>query len=233
MSRSALVALACIAPFAFSGPSEGADNALGNMMEMLGAATGGSEGPGGNPVSQFLMRLGNPSGYATDEAAAAGVKLLVKLWEQNGHDRQKAWIAFFQTPEGQRVVRTPGALKLLTEWFDAVTALPSRSQAGSHAPQVHATPGTQPRRDETQPARQDGAWVHGTLTPSFLGPYRPNAYGLGINSDATGRAFVWKPDQGVADPLAQVRPDAYGPGIGMDQYGRPVQAACPGFQANC
>ena len=61
----------------------------------------------------------------------------------------------------------------------------------------------------------------------YLEPYRPNAYGPGINSDAAGRPFVWRtePGQGPADPLANVRPDVFGPGIGMDQYGRPVQPA--------
>ena len=55
---------------------------------------------------------------------------------------------------------------------------------------------------------------------------QPNAYGPGINSDATGRPFTWEPlpGNGPADPFSRVRPNAYGPGIGMDQYGRPVQA---------
>ena len=69
----------------------------------------------------------------------------------------------------------------------------------------------------------------------FLEPYQPNAYGPGINSDATGRPFIWQPEpgQGPADSLSNVTPDAYGPGIGMDQYGRPVQSACPPNQQSC
>ena len=69
----------------------------------------------------------------------------------------------------------------------------------------------------------------------FLEPYQSNAYGPGINSDATGRPFSWQPlpGNGPADPLSDVRPDAYEPGIGMDQYGRPVQPACPEFQQSC
>jgi hypothetical protein len=61
----------------------------------------------------------------------------------------------------------------------------------------------------------------------FIGPYRSNAYGPGINSDATGRPFTWQPALGYngADPVSRVRPDVYGPGVGMDQYGRPVEAA--------
>jgi hypothetical protein len=59
----------------------------------------------------------------------------------------------------------------------------------------------------------------------YLRPYQPNAYGPGINSDASGRPFRWEtsPGDGPADPLSRVNPDGYGPGRGMDQYGRPVQ----------
>src|SRR5664280_1464527 len=73
------------------------------------------------------------------------------------------------------------------------------------------------------------------LAQPLLEPYQPNAYGPGINSDATGRPFILQPSpgNGPADPLSDVRPDAYGPGIGMDQYGRPVQPACPEFQQPC
>ncbi len=57
----------------------------------------------------------------------------------------------------------------------------------------------------------------------LLGPITPNAYGPGIHSDATGRLFQWRTQQGevVRDP---VKPDASGLGVGMDQYGRPVLA---------
>jgi hypothetical protein len=58
-------------------------------------------------------------------AAADGMQLLARLMEQNGYDRQRAWMAFVQNPEGQRIMRVPGALRLLTDWFNAVMALPS------------------------------------------------------------------------------------------------------------
>ena len=69
----------------------------------------------------------------------------------------------------------------------------------------------------------------------FLEPYQSSAYGPGINSDATGRPFVWQPSpgNGPPDPSSDVRPDAYGPGVGMDQYGRAVEPACPQFQQSC
>jgi len=61
---------------------------------------------------------------------------------------------------------------------------------------------------------------------TFLEPITPNAYGPGINSDATGRPFTYQPDfggNGNPDPTLKVTPNAYGPGVGMDQYGRPVR----------
>jgi hypothetical protein len=82
-----------------------------------------------------------------------------------------------------------------------------------------------------------GGLLGGAVGPVFLGPYKPNAYGPGINSDATGRPFIWEP-QGSGpkffDPFLKVKPDVYGPGIGMDQYGRPVRPACPpGWAGPC
>ena len=65
------------------------------------------------------------------------------------------------------------------------------------------------------------------LTPPPQGQIKPNAYGPGVNSDATGRPFKWQP-QGIPkehdDPLLKVKPNVFGPGTGIDQYGRPVQA---------
>lgn len=76
----------------------------------------------------------------------------------------------------------------------------------------------------------------GLLGRGFLGPYTPNAYGPGMNADATARPFIWQPDPGFGqvDPFSRVQPNAYGPGIGMDQYGRPVRPACPpGWTGPC
>lgn len=61
---------------------------------------------------------------------------------------------------------------------------------------------------------------------ALLGPITPNAYGPGLNSDATGRPFMWKPDFG-GPAMGPITPNAYGPGIGMDATGRPVRPACP------
>ena len=77
----------------------------------------------------------------------------------------------------------------------------------------------------------------GLAGSGFLGGYTPNAYGPGLNMDATGRPFMWQPQwggTGFPDPTLQVKPDAYGPGVGMDQYGRPVRPACPpGWAGPC
>lgn len=59
----------------------------------------------------------------------------------------------------------------------------------------------------------------------LLPPITPNAYGPGINNDATGRPFMWKPQfggSGYPDPTIQVQPYGYGLGVPMDQYGRPL-----------
>lgn len=81
-----------------------------------------------------------------------------------------------------------------------------------------------------------GQTLSGLLGRGFLGPHRPNAYGPGMNADATGRPFIWQPDPGFGspDPFGTVKPDAYGLGVGMDQYGRPVRPACPpGWAGPC
>jgi hypothetical protein len=62
---------------------------------------------------------------------------------------------------------------------------------------------------------------------TLLGPGRPDAYGPGINADATGRPFWYVPQFG-GSVLGPVRPNVYGPGIGSDGTGRPVFAV-PGF----
>ncbi len=76
----------------------------------------------------------------------------------------------------------------------------------------------------------------------YLEPIRPNAYGPGVNADATGLPFQWAPrsptpwqPQGVPtgpDPTLQVKPNAYGLGVHADQYGRIVRPVCP-FGQGC
>ncbi len=57
----------------------------------------------------------------------------------------------------------------------------------------------------------------------------PNAYGPGIDMDATGAPIIWEvyqPNSRVRERIAPnipVQPDAYGLGVGMDVYGRPVK----------
>lgn len=188
-------------------------------------------GQGDSLLNQMAAGQGNQwaQKQVASAAAADGMQLFVRLLEQNGHDRQRAWMAFYQTPEGQRVARTPGALKLLTDWLNSVVTLPSGQQDSYPAQKLPSTGPQQSIGANTQPANQLGA------NGSFLGPYRSNAYGPGLNSDATGRPFIWQPEpgQGPPDPFATVRPNAYGPGIGMDQFGRPVQPACPPSQQFC
>ncbi len=65
---------------------------------------------------------------------------------------------------------------------------------------------------------------------TYLEPIRPNAYGPGINADATGRPFQWQPGgqpQTGPDPTLRVTPNQYGLGVHADQYGRIVQPVYP------
>ncbi len=80
----------------------------------------------------------------------------------------------------------------------------------------------------TLPGHRDS----GLIQHGFLDPVTPNAYGPGINSDGTGRAFIWKPDFG-GPALGPITPNAYGPGVGMDGTGRPVRPSCPPGWAMC
>jgi hypothetical protein len=59
---------------------------------------------------------------------------------------------------------------------------------------------------------------------TFISPYDSDAYGPGINSDATGRPFRWETQDGqTLPPGSEVEPDGYGLGVGKDQFGRPVK----------
>ncbi|MDT3778183.1 hypothetical protein PJI16_11510 [Nitrospira sp. MA-1] len=105
--------------------------------------------------------------------------------------------------------------------WNALRSLAFQSQA---MPQSLAS-GSQANTPESQGGMESGLFrsPEGQI---YLGPIAPNAYGPGINSDATGRPFTYQPDfggSGYPDPTLKVKPNAYGPGVGMDQYGRPVR----------
>lgn len=78
-------------------------------------------------------------------------------------------------------------------------------------------------------AEEEGKYDFGISGDGLLSPGRRNAYGPGIDSDATGRPFHWAPKNPVEgapslpDPTLRVKPDAYGLGAGSDQYGRPME----------
>lgn len=85
------------------------------------------------------------------------------------------------------------------------------------------------RHQEPRGRQIDKGLVLGQGT-TYLGPIRSNAYGPGINADATGRPFQWQPEgalPSVPDPTLGVKPNQYGLGVHADQYGRIVQPVCP------
>lgn len=62
--------------------------------------------------------------------------------------------------------------------------------------------------------------------PPLFEPIQPNAYGPGVNSDATGRPFHWAPEgqqQSRPDPTIQPQLNQYGLGRSADQYGRSIE----------
>jgi hypothetical protein len=102
-------------------------------------------------------------------------------------------------------------------WLEEQVKATNRPTSRQRPPQGAADSGT------------SGSGQGGLLGGGFFGPYTPNAYGPGMNADATGRPFIWQPDPGFGppDPFSRVQPNGYGLGVGMDQYGRPVTPACP------
>ncbi len=93
------------------------------------------------------------------------------------------------------------------------------------------------RRNSDSDSEASGSWIDDSANSRLFSPYSPDAYGPGVNADATGKPFIWQPDTAgprVFDPFLHVQPDMYGLGIGMDQYGRPVRPACPpGWEGSC
>ncbi len=62
--------------------------------------------------------------------------------------------------------------------------------------------------------------------PPIFEPFQKDAYGPGVNSDATGRPFSWQPqgrDAAQPDPTIAPRVNQYGLGQSADQYGRPIE----------
>lgn len=75
-------------------------------------------------------------------------------------------------------------------------------------------------------AQDNGVWGKPSWDRSdtIMRPSKQDAYGPGINSDATGKPFTWQTNDGQTVPAGgQVKPDGYGLGVGQDQFGRPVK----------
>lgn len=166
-------------------------------------------------VNFGLTLFGQNPNRVRHAAAADGMQLLARLMEQNGYDRRRAWTAFVQSSEGRRIMCVPGALSLLTEWFDAVMALPSgpgrtidpartRSQSPSNPPENRAQAsngnGSAPNADLVQPPPGQkvynaseciGPIIMGVCQGSILPnqAYHPTCYGQMINGTCTGPMF--------------------------------------------
>jgi hypothetical protein len=172
-------------------------------------------------VADFFNNLAASQAYTSGQeqqatkAAADAMQLLARLMEQNGYDRQRAWMAFAQSSEGQRIMRVPGALSLLTDWFNSVMALPSgqgwtidpartRPQSPSNPSENRAQAsngnGSAPNADLVQPRSGQkvynaseciGPIIVGVCQGSILPnqAYHPTCHGQMLNGNCTGPMF--------------------------------------------
>jgi hypothetical protein len=83
-----------------------------------------------NPIQSTLMGMAAGAGnqYAqqsvSDVAVADGMKQLAGFMQSNNNDAAKAYMQFVQSPQGQQVMRTPGAFTALTDKFRAALTNP-------------------------------------------------------------------------------------------------------------
>jgi hypothetical protein len=117
-------------------------------------------------------------------------------------------VRIFDPQTNEDIITFNETTKGIITWFDA-----------QFLPSVH--PDATSYSNEIKPEQGFGhSWDNKNI---YMQPYKHNAYGLGIHSDATGKPFEWKTQNGQTSHSNKVKPDAYGPGVGMDEYGRPVK----------
>jgi hypothetical protein len=71
--------------------------------------------------------------------------------------------------------------------------------------------------------RQNGFENSWDNNETYMTPYKNDAYGPDVHSDATGKPFEWETQDGKSSNSKKVKRDGYGLGVGMDEYGRPVK----------
>ena len=81
----------------------------------------------------------------------------------------------------------------------------------------------QHRSDTSQRDQQQGFAHFWNNESTYMQPYKHDAYAPGVHSDATGKPFEWKIQDGQNSHSNRIESDAYGLGVGMDEYGRPVK----------
>lgn len=107
----------------------GGDSSSGGSPATVAPSSGGifdpSNGAGSVP-GQIGADIGRLFGLpdANQRKAAADAEIMKDLSEihaQNGGNPQKAILQFLQTPQGQKLFSTPGAVDTLTTWTKAIT----------------------------------------------------------------------------------------------------------------
>lgn len=158
----------------------------------------------------------------------------VKLVEKVTGSRESPDPGFFSSSYGRMPHNHWHRLKTRADRMKLLKSLDPSIDLKTLAAKVVAM---EERRNSDPDSEASQSLTDESASSQFFTPYRLDVYGPGVNADATGRPFIWKPDTagpGVFDPFLRVQPDMYGPGIGMDQYGRPMRPACPpGWAGPC
>ena len=60
--------------------------------------------------------------------------------------------------------------------------------------------------------------ILGIIKNTYITPYKNDAYGPDVHSDASGKPFEWETQDGKSSNSKKVKRDGYGLGVGMDEY---------------
>lgn len=91
------------------GPFDAVTQGLQNFSQGSSAASG--------MVNLGLSLFGQNAGQAQDAAVRDGMNQLSGIMQETGGDPARAMMKFVQSPEGQKLMSTPGAFKSLTQQF--------------------------------------------------------------------------------------------------------------------
>ena len=102
-----------------------------DIPQVAGGGNPGDSSSGLNPLSAFMGNLAASQGNnsAIQPVIQQGMSSLSKIMAQNGGDQGRAMLQYAQSPEGMQLMRTPGALKELTQQFQTAAQEPALQSA--------------------------------------------------------------------------------------------------------